>query len=55
MYMINFNIQVNDLYENKNLYMIVDNIYNIGGMVSWNTGLHMILATITATIRLSHP
>jgi len=24
--------QVNDLYENKNLYMIVDNIYNIGGM-----------------------
>jgi len=24
--------QVNDLYENKNLYMIVDNLYNIGGM-----------------------
>merc|ERR1719228_2851439 len=24
--------QVNDLYENKNLYMIVDNIYNLGGM-----------------------
>ena len=26
-------IKVNDLYENKNLYMIVDNLYNIGGMV----------------------
>ena len=26
--------QVNDLYENKNLYMVVDNIYNLGGMVS---------------------
>ena len=25
--------QVNDLYENKNLYMVVDNIYNLGGMV----------------------
>merc|ERR1712142_180903 len=24
--------QVNDLYENKNLYMIVDNLYNLGGM-----------------------
>lgn len=24
--------QVNDLYENKNLYMIVDNIYSLGGM-----------------------
>jgi len=24
--------QVNDLYENKNLYMVVDNIYNLGGM-----------------------
>merc|ERR1712046_557253 len=24
--------QVNDLYENKNLYMVVDNLYNLGGM-----------------------
>jgi len=24
--------QVNDLYENKNLYMIVDNLYNLGGL-----------------------
>ena len=27
---------MNDLYENKNLYMIVDNLYNLGGMVSIN-------------------
>lgn len=26
--------QVNDLYENKNLYMILDNLYQLGGMVS---------------------
>ena len=26
--------QVNDLYENKNLYMVVDNLYALGGMVS---------------------
>ena len=25
---------MNDLYENKNLYMVVDNLYNLGGMVS---------------------
>ena len=25
--------QVNDLYENKNLYMVVDNICTVGGMV----------------------
>ncbi len=25
--------QVNDLYENKNLYMVVDNLYCLGGMV----------------------
>ena len=25
--------QVNDLYENKNLYMVVDNLYSLGGMV----------------------
>ena len=25
--------QVNDLYENKNLYMIVDNLFTLGGMV----------------------
>ena len=25
--------QVNDLYENKNLYMVVDNLYNLGGLV----------------------
>lgn len=24
--------QVNDLYENKNLYMIVDNLFTLGGM-----------------------
>lgn len=24
--------QVNDLYENKNLYMVVDNLFNLGGM-----------------------
>jgi len=31
--------QVNDLYENKNLYMIVDNLYSLGGMTqknNWN-------------------
>jgi len=31
--------QVNDLYENKNLYMIVDNLYNLGGLTQkkgWN-------------------
>ena len=27
-------VKVNDLYENKNLYMIVDNLYNLGGLVS---------------------
>ena len=26
--------QVNDLYESKNLYMIVDNLYCLGGMVN---------------------
>ena len=26
-------VKVNDLYENKNLYMIVDNLYNLGGLV----------------------
>lgn len=26
--------QVNDLYENKNLYMVVDNLFSLGGMVS---------------------
>ena len=25
--------QVNDLYENKNLYMIVDNLFTLGGQV----------------------
>jgi len=32
--------QVNDLYENKNLYMVVDNLYNLGGLIqkkgSWD-------------------
>jgi len=31
--------QVNDLYENKNLYMIVDNLYSLGGLTQkkgWN-------------------
>merc|ERR1712203_1057221 len=28
--------QVNDLYENKNLYMVVDNLYNLGGMTQKN-------------------
>ena len=28
--------QVNDLYENKNLYMVVDNLYSLGGMVRMN-------------------
>jgi len=28
--------QVNDLYENKNLYMIVDNLYSLGGMTQKN-------------------
>ena len=28
--------QVNDLYENKNLYMIVDNLFLLGGHVSSN-------------------
>ena len=27
--------QVNDLYESKNLYMIVDNLYCLGGMVTY--------------------
>ena len=26
--------QVNDLFENKNLYMIVDNLFSLGGHVS---------------------
>ena len=26
---------MNDLYENKNLYMIVDNLYSLGGIVSF--------------------
>ena len=26
--------QVNDLYENKNLYMVVDNLFSLGGTVS---------------------
>jgi len=26
--------QVNDLYESKNLYMVVDNLFTLGGMVS---------------------
>ena len=30
--------QVNDLYENKNLYMVVDNLYSLGGMVSFLGG-----------------
>lgn len=28
--------QVNDLYENKNLYMVVDNLYCLGGMAQKN-------------------
>ena len=28
--------KVNDLYENKNLYMIVDNLYSLGGLVSYS-------------------
>ena len=28
--------QVNDLYENKNLYMVVDNLNNLGGMTQKN-------------------
>ena len=32
--------QVNDLYENKNLYMVVDNLYNLGGMVREISGPH---------------
>jgi len=28
--------QVNDLYENKNLYMVVDNLYSLGGMTQKN-------------------
>ena len=27
--------QVNDLYENKNLYMVVDNLYCLGGLVRY--------------------
>jgi hypothetical protein len=26
--------QVNDLFEGKNLYMVVDNLYSLGGLVS---------------------
>ena len=26
--------QVNDLYEHKNLYMVVDNLWTLGGLVS---------------------
>ena len=29
--------QVNDLYEAKNLYMIVDNLYALGGLAQRNT------------------
>lgn len=28
--------QVNDLYENKNLYMVVDNLFNLGGIAQKN-------------------
>merc|ERR1712020_514420 len=28
--------QVNDLYENKNLYMVVDNLFSLGGMAQKN-------------------
>merc|ERR1711881_294289 len=28
--------QVNDLYENKNLYMVVDNLYAVGGLAQRN-------------------
>merc|ERR1712233_137342 len=28
--------QVNDLYENKNLYMVVDNLFSLGGMTQKN-------------------
>ena len=28
--------QVNDLYENKNLYMVVDNLYALGGLAQRN-------------------
>ena len=32
--------QVNDLYENKNLYMVVDNLFSLGGMVSLAQNFH---------------
>ena len=32
--------QVNDLYENKNLYMVVDNLFSLGGMVSLCRNFH---------------
>ena len=38
--------QVNDLYENKNLYMVVDNLYNLGGMVSLDIEFHFICPSI---------
>ena len=42
-------IKVNDLYENKNLYMIVDNLYNIGGMVRRKSLQTWIFLSITAS------
>ncbi len=31
--------QVNDLYEQKNLYMIVDNLFTLGGLARFRTEL----------------
>ena len=31
--------QVNDLYEAKNLYTVVDNIFALGGMVSFSNNM----------------
>ena len=44
---------MNDLYENKNLYMIVDNLYNLGGMVSINIFLLARHEAVSALLYLS--
>ena len=35
--------QVNDLYESKNLYMVVDNFFTLGGLVSHDFKLQGVL------------
>jgi hypothetical protein len=46
---------VNDLYENKNLYMVVDNLYNLGGMVNeYNLNIFYSFHCLSPSFRLRH-